>query len=442
MNKQQHELNRRLKPRHMMMIAIGGTIGSGIFNGSSTAITLAGPSVVIAYLLGGLILLFVMRSLADIAMKNPQAKTLRDLITPILGPFVGHTFGWIAWLDWVLVTAAEITAAGIFLQYWFLHTPLWLLSFIASIVLTLVNLLHVNIYGETEYWFSSVKLTVLVLFVVLGGIFIFSGYGQHPPTGLHNMLNHGGFFPHGLSGFAAAMLVVMFSFGGIEMIGMTLGETLHHEKTILRAANSVIIRILAFYILPIAVIINLTPWDHVSIKVSPFVSVFSSVGVPYVGSIMNFVMLTAVLSAANTGLYSTSRMIYAQALDGKAPRIFATLSRRGVPVRALMFSILFLYVGVVIAFFAKGNTFNDLMVIPGYSVLIIWTLLVVARIKSNGLTICRCLTLTALLVILIGIVVTTSITGTLITLGAILLTMVTYPLTKISARRHLAPTVN
>jgi AAT family amino acid transporter len=406
-----------------MMLALGGTIGAGIFKGSSSSIGLAGPGVVVPYLIGGIILFIVMNCMAQLAVQNHKAKTLRDLLEPILGPFLGYTVGWIYWLDWVLVMAAEMAAASSFLEYWFPTVPLWVLALIVSIVMTILNLLQVRVYGEMEYWLAGVKIATLTVFVILGAGLIFT---KHFHQAAGNLVGHGGFFPHGVVGLFSAMLVVMFSFGGVEMIGMTLGETQDPAKTITRAVRSVIVRVLLFYILPILVIVSLVPWDSLGTTQSPFVTVFQEVGIPYVGDIMNFVLLTAVLSAVNTGMYSASRMLYTQAVHGNAPRFFATLSKNRVPVRALLFSTLFLYIGVIIAFFAKGHTFDYLMVFPGYTVIIVWALLSLARMKGLGVTTPVLLSFFVIVAIFIGVVATSPILGTVITLFVLLIIGVSY----------------
>jgi AAT family amino acid transporter len=345
-------------------------------------------------------------------------------------------------LDWVLVMAAETAAAAVFLQYWFQDTPLWLLSLIVSVAITLLNLMQVKVFGETEFWLAGIKIAVLVLFILLGGTLLFTGFDGHAAAGFQHLTDAGGFLPHGFSGLATAMLVVMFSFGGTEMIGMTLGETQNPEKVIPRAARSVITRILVFYVLPILVIVSLVPWNQLDGQASPFVTVFQQVGIPFVGDIMNFVLLTAVLSATNTGMYAASRMLYTQAQDGQAPRMFGVLSKQGVPVRALLASTSFLYVGVIIAFFAKGDTFNYLMVIPGYSVLIVWITLTLAHLRSRrnlsqpsgylvkAFPVTAWIALLSLLAILVGIVATSPLDGTLLALGAMVIISVSYLFTR------------
>ncbi|MFB5193189.1 amino acid permease [Alicyclobacillus fastidiosus] len=417
MSKPDSPLRRNLKPRHILMMALGGTIGSGIFQGSSSSIHLAGPGVLVTYLVGGLILLVVMRGLAAMAVDNPHATTIKGLIDPILGHFTGYVSGWIYWLDWVLVMAAETAAASTFLQFWFPSVPLWVLALLISVGMTILNLTPVRVFGETEYWLAGVKILTLSLFVIFGAVLLATRYSKHQVA--NNLFGHGGFFPHGIGGVAAAMLVVMFSFGGIEMIGMTLGETEDPTRTIPRAARSVIVRILLFYLLPIAVIVSLVPWSQLGSTQSPFVTVFTQIGIPYVGSIMNFVMLTAVLSAVNTGMYATSRMMFTQAMDGNAPKLFCKVTKGNVPVRALLFSTVFLYIGVVVAFFAKGNTFNDLMVIPGYTVMMVWMFLLASHWKQHGPKPTTILALAALIAIFVAVVVTSPVAGTIVSLVAV-----------------------
>ena len=446
MSDNQKELARSLKARHITMIALGGAIGAGIFKGSSSSISLAGPGVVLAYLLVGLILLTVMQGLAEMVVRNSQARTFRELIEPILGRFAGHLVGWMYWMDWVLVLAAECATAAVFLNFWFTSIPLWLLSLIVALAVTALNLFQVNVFGETEFWFAGIKIAVLLLFILLGGSLLFTGYGDRPAPGISHLTDSGGFFPNGFSGLVSALLVVLFSFGGIEMIGMTLGETKDAQKIIPKVARNVIFRILVFYVLPLLVIVSLVPWNQLGNQDSPFVTVFQAVGIPAVSHVMNFVMLTAVLSAANTGMYAASRMLYTQATSGQAPNYFAKLSKNQVPVRALLVSTSFLYVGVIIAFFAKGETFNDLMVVPGYSVLLVWILLLLAHLKSRSqnanlsgyhvkwFPYTSLLALIALLAMFVGIVITTPLPGTLISLGLVAVIALSYRFTKREAQ--------
>ena len=429
-------LSRQLKSRHIIMMTLGGAIGAGLFRGSDTSISQTGPGAVFAYLLGGIILLFVMQGLGELAVQNTKARTFRELVAPVLGSFAGYSIGWIYWLDWVLVMAAETAAAAGFLSYWFTTVPLWLLALIVSVVMTVLNLLQVRVYGEMEYYLAGIKITVLGLFIIFGFLLLFTGFHGHPATGFRHLTDVGGLFPHGFSGFLSSLLVVMFAFGGTEMVGMTIGETENPEKVIPRAARSVIVRILLFYVLPILVIVSLVPWNELGTGSSPFVTVFQTIGIPYVAGIMNFVMLTAVLSATNSGMYAASRMLYTQALSGQAPRFFAKLSPQHVPVRALLVSTSFLYIGVIIAFFAQGQTFNYLMTIPGYSVILVWIMLAATHVKSRKMRTQNTVfvgsmpgswfAIIMLSLILLGIVATTPIWGTMAMIVFLVLIVLSY----------------
>ena len=232
----QPELSRSLQARHITMIALGGAVGAGMFQGSSQSITLAGPSVILAYSLGGLILLFVMRSLAALVVNHPRAGTFRELVEPVLGSFSGYFIGWIYFLVWVLVMAAEVTASAMFLQHWFTSVPLWALSLVVSALITLLNLFPVRWFGEAESWLAGIKIATLTVFVLIGGALVFGAFGAEEAVGLQNLTDHGGFMPNGWSGLMSAMLVVIFSFGGMEIVGITLGETQNPEKIIPRRA--------------------------------------------------------------------------------------------------------------------------------------------------------------------------------------------------------------
>lgn len=425
MKNQTQGLARNLQSRHIMMIALGGSIGSGIFKGSSDSISLAGPGVVLSYLIGGLLLLAVMQGLAEMVVKTKGARTHLDLIDRSVGSFAGYSIGWLSWFMYVVVMAAEIAASASFLQYWFHSVPLWLLSLVVSLVITALNLFKVNVYGEVEYVLTGIKVSVLALFILLGGYLLFVGTKSHIATGFANLTEQGGFFPHGFTGIAASMLVVMFSFGGSEMIGMTLAEADQPEKVIPRAARGVILRIWLCYALPILVIVSLIPWNQISATTSPFITVFETMGIPYVADFMNLVMLIAMVSAANSNMYASSRMLYAKAQDGRAPKFIAGLSRQQSPVRAILICAVFLYVGVIFAFFAEEQTFSYLMIIPAYTVMAVWIMLLLAHLRSRkldasatgsltkGYPILTWFALICLLLIFVAVIITSPIKGTM-----------------------------
>ncbi|MBX6395972.1 MAG: amino acid permease [Alicyclobacillaceae bacterium] len=373
-------LSRGLTSRHIRMMSLGGVIGAGMFLGSGSTIHLAGPAVVVDYVVGGVLLLFVLFALAEMSIYNPVSGSFLVYIQQYLGPMFGYLAGWLYWFCWVIVLAAECTAGATFLQWWFHGVPLWVLSLVISVVLTVVNLFQVRTYGEFEFWFAGIKITTIILFSVLGLLLIFGWIPGYEAIGFGNLVEHGGFFPTGFAGLAAALLVVMFSYGGSEMIGLTAAETRDPQRTIPRAIVGVVWRTVLFYVLPLLVIVSLVPWDTVGTGESPFVMVFRRIGLPMVDHVMNFVVLTAVLSSMNSGMYAVSRMLYSLAERGFAPTFFLALSGRRVPVRALLVSTIFLYVGVAIAYLWPKQVFNYLLSIPGFSFLFVWLLILCAHI--------------------------------------------------------------
>lgn len=439
MDGRQEKLKRTMTSRHIMMMALGGAIGAGLFKGSSTAIDMAGPAVLIAYLVGGIILLLIMRGLAEMAVKNKQARTFRDLIQPFLGNYAAYFLDWIYWKMWVLNIAAESIVAAIFIQYWIPGVPVWILALLVSAIVTVVNLFSVKLFAETEYWLSFLKISAIVLFILFGLIILLIPFQDHAAAGFSNLTKHGGFFPNGIHGLIMAMLVVIYSYGGTEMIGVTLAEVKNPEKAIPKAVKGILTRIISFYILPFFIIVSLIPWNQVNdVPESPFVTVFNLIGIPYADHIMNAIILLAVISSMNSGLYSSSRVLYTQAVDGSIPSIFAKVSKRKVPVCAILTCTSSLYIGVLISLFAGSNTFNYLMGSLGYTVLCIWIIIGMAHLKSrikqshlkqNNIRSFPFMTLAALLAlfaILIGIIATTAIIVTITTIAIYLFITIAY----------------
>ncbi|MGG3574099.1 amino acid permease [Bacillus gobiensis] len=412
--------------RHIMMMALGGAIGAGLFKGSSVAVDMAGPAVLIAYLIGGMILLFIMQGLADMTIKNKQARTFHDLIEPAIGSYPAYFLDWIYWKMWVLNIAAEAIVSAMFLQYWFPQYPIWALALIISITVTIVNLLSVKIFAETEYWLAFLKISVIIIFIMAGLFLMFVTTSDHQAVGLSNLTRHGGFFPNGIDGLVIAMLVVIYSYGGTELIGVTLGETKNPEKVIPKATRGTLTRIVAFYLLPFFIIVSLIPWNQVNNATeSPFVTVFDLLGIPYAADIMNGVILLALVSSMNSGLYASSRVIYTQAIDGSIAKIFSKLSIKKVPTYAILLCTSSLYIGVLISIIAGENTFNYLMGSLGYTVLFIWLIIASAHFKScmqqnsiekRKFPITTLIAIISLLLILAGVIITTKIIITFITL--------------------------
>lgn len=440
MENDNQRLKRTMTSRHIMMMALGGAIGAGLFKGSSSAIDLAGPSVLIAYLIGGIILLFVMQGLAEMAVRNSGARTFRDLVQSILGKYPAYFLDWIYWKMWVLNIAAESVVAAIFIQYWLPEYPIWILALTVSVFVTIINLLSVKVFAETEYWLALIKIIVIVVFIIAGLALLLVTFGNHTAVGFSNLTEHGGFFPNGPTGLIAAMLVVIYSYGGTEIIGITLAETKNPEKAVPKAVRSTLVRIITFYLLPFFIIVSLIPWHEVNgVAESPFVMVFKMIGVPGADHIMNAVVILAIVSSMNSGLYGSSRILYTQAMDGRIPKVFARLSKRKVPVYAILMCTLALYTGVIISLFAGEKTFEFLMGSLGYTVLFIWLIIAIAHLKSrkiqpeitSGYAVkwfpyTTWIAIIALSAILIGIIFTTSIVITGITLAIYIFITFTY----------------
>lgn len=384
MENNQQNLKKGLLPRHVQFIALAGMIGTGIFKGSSDTLAIAGPSVVIAYLIGGLLLFIIMAALGEMALAFPNLN-VQHLVKKAFGFQVSYIVGWLYWINWILVTVVELLAAGSFLQFWFPAIPLWLLSFLCAVVIVGINLTQVKNYGELEFWFAGIKIIALIAFIVLGFSLLLGIIPSSIRDPLANYTAHGGFFPHGIGGTFSAFLVVMFSYGGAELIGVALTETKDAERVLPKIIKGAVWRVIIFYILPILIICGLMPWDNVTGADSPFVQVFSTTGLPGAAHIMNFVLLTAVLSAANSGIYATSRTLFSMAQSGVAPRGLAKLSAKGIPLTGIMLTSICILASVYLAYLTPSEVIGYLMTIPGFTVMLLWISICAAQLKLRPL---------------------------------------------------------
>lgn len=374
------KMKRGLKNRHLQMIALGGAIGTGLFYGSTSTIALAGPAVMLAYLLGGIVIFFIMRMLGEMAVDEPVSGSFSHYATKYWGKFPGFLSGWNYWFNYVLVSMAELTAVGIYMQFWYPDLPQWIAALICLVVITAVNLINVKLYGEFEFWMALIKIAAIVLMIVLGLYLLFSGPLSFPDN-FRNIWANGGFLPHGWWGLAMATAVVMFSFGGIELIGITAGEAENPDKTIPRAINQVIWRILLFYVGTMAVLMALWPWNQVGVDASPFVQIFSNVGVVAAAHILNFVVLTAAVSVYNSAIYSNSRMLYGLASKDEAPEFLGQLSGRGVPVKGIFVSSGITLICVALNYFFPGKIFMYMMSIATIAATISWMTITITHLK-------------------------------------------------------------
>ena len=331
------ELKRSLSSNQMQMIALGGTIGVGLFLGSTSTIKWTGPSVVFAYAFVGLLLYLVMRALGEMIYVNPTTGSFADYATNYIHPLAGYLTKWSNVFQYIVVGISEVIAVGQYLHYWWPNLPDWIAGVVVIVLLTLANLASARAYGTLEFYFAMIKVVTIVLMIVLGVLVIFAGLGNHwHPLGLSNLWSHGGFFTGGIRGFIFAMSVIIGSYQGIEVLGITAGEAADPQKAIVSSVKSIVWRILIFYIGAIFVIVTIYPWNHLAALGSPFVETFSKVGIAGAAGIINFVVLTAAMSGANSGIYSSSRMLYKLARDGETYHGLGKLSRRQVPLRATL----------------------------------------------------------------------------------------------------------
>ncbi|WCK54085.1 amino acid permease [Aneurinibacillus sp. Ricciae_BoGa-3] len=375
-------LKKDLQIRHITMISIGGVIGAGLFMGSGAVIHSAGPGSLVSYALAGLLVVFVMRMLGEMSSINPTSGSFSTYAREAIGPWAGYTIGWLYWFFWVIVIAIEATAGATIIQYW-LPLPSWLTSLVLTILLTLTNIYSVKSFGEFEYWFSLIKVVTIVLFLCLGlGVM----FGLIPGTGtpgLSNLIGKGGFMPNGLGSVLVGITVVIFSFMGTEIVAIAAGESAEPSKAIRIATNSVIWRILVFYIGSIAVVVTLLPWNSANLLKSPFVAVLEHVGIPAAAQIMNLIVLTAVLSCLNSGLYTNSRMLFGMAQKGDAPKSFLKVNHNGVPVRAVLFGTIFAYIGVIFNYISPDTVFLFLVNASGGIALLVYLVIAFSHLRMR-----------------------------------------------------------
>ncbi len=350
------ELARNLRSRHIQLIAIGGTIGVGLFLGSAKAIHHAGPGLLLAYAVGGVAIFFIMRALGELLTYRPVAGSFATYADEFCGRFAGFATGWSYWFAWVVTAMAELTAIGIYVRYWFPQIPQWLPAFIALATLYGSNLLRVRVFGELEFWFALIKVVTIVGLIVAGlAVIVFHTGELGRSAAFSNLWSHGGFLPFGFIGVLLTMQIVMFAYEGVELIGVTAGEAHNPAVVLPRATNGIILRILIFYIGALLIIMALVPWNELSPSVSPFVFVFEKLRVPGAANLINLVVITAATSSCNSGLFSTGRMLWSLAARGQAPRAFARLSPQQVPTAGIHASAALMLIGVALNYLVPSE---------------------------------------------------------------------------------------
>lgn len=372
----QNELQRTMKGRHLFMIALGGVIGTGLFLGSGFTISEAGPiGAILAYVIGGFLMYLVMLCLGELAVAMPVAGSFQAYAAKFLGPSTGFTIGWMYAFSWANTVGLELTSAGILMQRWFPAVPIWVWCLVFGVVIFSINALSARSFAEMEFWFSSIKVMAIVLFIILGcaAVFGFVGFngGQTAPY-LSNFTTDKGLFPNGAQAVLFTLVMVNFSFQGTELVGIASGESENPEKTLPRSIRNVIWRTLFFFVLAMFVLVSILPYQTAGVIESPFVAVLDKIGVPYAADIMNFVILTAMLSVANSGLYASSRMMWSLSKTKMGPASLTKLTKKGVPLKALSITIAISGLSLLTSVFAAETVYVWLISISGMITVVAW----------------------------------------------------------------------
>jgi GABA permease len=381
-------LKAGLKNRHLSMIAIGGVIGAGLFVGSSGGIAKAGPAILLSYVIVGAMVVFVMRMLGEMAAASPNSGSFSAYADRALGRWAGFSIGWLYWFFWVVVLAVEATAGAVILEGWIPAVPQWGWALIVMVVLTATNLVSVASYGEFEFWFAGIKVVAIGAFVVIGllAVFGFLPGSDNPGAGLAHLTDAGGFFPNGVGAILTGVLMVVFSFMGSEIVTLAAGESEDPRRAVTKATNSVIWRIAVFYLGSIFVVLTLLPWNDKSIvDKGSYVAALDSIGIPHAGQIMNVIVLTAVLSCLNSGLYTASRMAFSLGERGDAPKAFAKVNAKGVPTAAILASVIFGFVAVYFNYAFKDTVFLFLLNSSGAVALFVWLVICFTQLRMRGI---------------------------------------------------------
>lgn len=377
-------LHQGLGRRQVQMIAIGGAIGTGLFLGAGSRLEQAGPSLAIVYLVCGFFAFMILRALGELVMHRPSSGSFVSYAREFLGERASYVAGWLYFLNWAMTGIVDCTAVALYMQYWgtFADVPQWVFAFIAMCLVTALNLINVKYFGEMEFWFALIKVAALTLFLIIGSLILGTGHqvAGHA-TGFHLITEHGGFFPHGVLPALVLVQGVVFAYAGIELIGIASGECQDAKTVLPRAINGVIWRIALFYVGSVVLLVCLLPWSQYSAKESPFVTFFTALGVPGIGTVMNIVVLTAALSSLNSGLYSTGRVLRSLAMGGSAPPLLARLNSHSVPFAGIMVTVSIYAIGVVLNYLVPSRVFEIVLNIASLGIISTWAFILVCQIK-------------------------------------------------------------
>ena len=375
-------LKRSLRQRHMTMISLGGVIGAGLFVGSGAVMNQTGPAAFVSYLLAGALVVLVMRMLGEMAVANPAIGSFIEYCRTALGPRAGFTIGWLYWWFWAIVLAIEAVAGATILQRWLPGVPIWAMSLAVMVLLTATNLVSVRSYGEFEFWFASIKVAAIVVFIAIVAGYLL-GIGAGDSLGLSNLTAHGGFVPKGGATILSGVVIVVFAFVGAEIVTIAAAEADEPERAVARATNQVVARVLVFYVLAVFLIVCVVPWNDAKLGDSPFITALERIGIPGSADIMNAIVVTAVLSCLNSGIYVASRMLFALARRGDAPQRLVELNGRGVPVNAILLSVSVGFLSVIFDAISPDKVFLFLVNSSGAVALFCYVLIALAELRMR-----------------------------------------------------------
>lgn len=380
MQQQKPHLLRGLNARHIRFIALGSAIGTGLFYGSAAAIQTAGPAVLLAYLAGGAAVFIVMRALGEMAVRSPVSGSFGSYARHYLGPLAGFITGWTYTFEMIIVCLADVTAFGIYMGLWYPDVPRWI--WVLSIIFFIgsLNLCHVRVFGEMEFWLSLIKVAAIIAMIAAGAGVIFFGFGHSfPATGVENLWTYGGFAPAGFSGVIASLGIVMFAFGGIEIIGITAAEARDPEKVIPQAINTIPLRVILFYVCTLFILMAIFPWSSIGQQGSPFVLIFEGLGMPGAASVLNIIVISATVSAINSDIFGAGRMMYGMASEGMAPNCFLRIARNGVPWMTVVVMAIALLGAVVLNYLIPEHVFVLIASLAAFATIWVWLMILLSH---------------------------------------------------------------
>jgi len=381
-----NELKRGLSARHIRFIALGSAVGTGLFMGSSSAIKTAGPSIILAYLVAGLMAYMVMRAMGEMILHRPVRGYFGQHASEFINPLAGYLTGWMFALSLILVCVADVSAFAIYMKFWYPDVAAWIWIVAIILVIGALNLCAVKVFGEMEFWLSIIKISAIIAMIVGGAAIIVFGFGAKTggATGIGNLWQNGGFLPNGIAGLIASLTMVVYAFGGIEIIGITASEAKDPEKSIPRAINQVPARILVFYVLSMFVLMSIFPWNEIGTGGSPFVLIFDNLGFTYAAHALNIVLISAVVSAINSDVFATGRMLFGMAKQGQAPQSFAKLSRHGVPWMTVLLIGAAMGVGVLLNVLMPESAFTLIASAGAFAFIWVWLMILVAQMRMRS----------------------------------------------------------